>query len=389
MIVKNIIACIKFIPLVFVLILAMNGTVRAADDFSLKLTLNGDDISEGETVDIDPERALRIDLQIYDVTGDVILQKLSVSITFAEQVILTRSVNLGNHLITAGDSYRNEIIIDIKEVLTSGGRPLITGIYHSQLQLEYVTGSQEKAESQWINIRVLGNPLSTPAGAAGIVVSVGTFAAILLLIRSLVVPVIPKGASLPSSASIDPQILLRELAIDRLEPAARGRVTGSLVGAAKKCIVKEKCPICESRLKHGYCYACRKSASDLRQEYTNKLKDLALQIGPLMNSGQVTTLDELCLKLSISQRFGTDVIATLVHARLVKIKGLARKLMGKAIAAGIGSGLSIIIWVTIGGFTFFSTSLLVIILVASIAIPLIVTKSLQMKAKHDISRNKY
>jgi hypothetical protein len=280
-------------------------------------------------------------------------------------------------------------MMDIREVFTYGGRPLTTGVYRSQLKLEYAVGSQEKARSQWIYIHILGNPLSTPAGAVGIVVIVGTLAAILLLVRSLVVPAIPRGTSLPSSISVEPQTLLRELAMERLEPTARGRVTGSIVSAAKKIIVKEKCPICETRLKHGYCYTCQKSAKDVRHEFTARLRDLALQTGQLIDSGQVTTLDDLCSKLWISRRLGTDVIATLAHARLVKVKGLARKLMGKAIMAGIGSGLSIIIWVTIGGFAFLSTSALVIILIASVAVPLVVTKSLQMKARHDIRRSKH
>jgi hypothetical protein len=367
----------------------MTDIAWANDDFSFRLTLDGDDISEAETVTIDPGEFLWINLQIYDVTGDVILQKLSVSITFAEQVILTQSIDLGSYHITAGESYSSEIIIDIREVFTYDGRPLATGIYRGQLKLEYSIGSQEKARSQWNNIRILGNPLSTPAGAAGVVIGTGTLAAIFLLTRSLVVPSIPSGVSLPSSISIKPQTLLRKLAMERLEPTTRGRVVGSIVNATRKLIVKEKCPICETRLKHGYCYTCQKSAKDVRHEYTAKLKDLALQTGPLINSGQVTTLDDLCLKFGISHRLGTDVIATLAHARLVKVKGLARKLMGKAVMVGIGCGLSIIIWVTIGGLAFLSTSALVIILVASVAIPLVVTKSLQMKARHDIRKSKH
>jgi hypothetical protein len=388
MIANNIIKWVLFVSSIFVLILVMNDMVRADDDFSLKLTLNGEDISKVDTVTIDPEEFSRINLQIYDVTGDVILHKLSVSITFVEQVILTQSVDLGDYHIAAGESYSNELMIDIKKVFTYGGHPLTTGIYHSQLKLEYARGSQEKARSQWIYIHILGNPLTTPAGAAGIAVGVGTLAAILLLVRSLVVPAIPKGTALPSSTLVRPQTLLRDLAMNRLEPTARGRVMGSIVSATKKCIVKEKCPICEIRLKHGYCFTCQKSAKDLRREFTAKLSDLALQTGQLIESGQVINLDDLCSKLGISRRLGTDVIATLAHARLVKVKGLARKLMGKALMVGIGSGLSIVIWVTIGGLAFLSTSALVIILVASVAIPLVVTKGLQMKAKHDIRKSK-
>jgi hypothetical protein len=388
MIVKNIIKDIILASAVFVLILAINAMIRANDDFSLRLTLNGEDISQAETVTVDPEETLRMDLQIYDVTGGVILKKLSVSITFIEQAILSQSVDLGNYHVAAGESYRDEMTMDIKDALTYGGHPWTTGIYRGQLNLEYVAGSQEKTRSQWINIRILGNPLSTPAGAAGMAVGAGTLAAILLLVKSLVVPAIPKGTALPSSISLKPQTSLRELAMGRLEPTARGRVTGSIVGAAKKIIVKDKCPICETRLKHGYCYTCQKSAKEVRQEFTARMKDLALQTAPLINSGQVATLDDLCKQLSISRRLATDVIATLAHARLVKVKGLARKLMGKAVMVGIGTGLSIIIWVTIGGLAFLSTTALVIILAASVAIPLVVTKSLQIRARHDIKKSK-
>jgi hypothetical protein len=387
--VKNIIERIVVLSLISLSILMMTDIAQGNDDLSLRLELNGDDISEAETVTIDPEKALRIDLQIYDVTGDVILKSLSVSITFAGQAILTQNVDLGSYYLPAGESYRNEIIVDIKELLTYGDRPLATGKYRGQLKLEYSKGGQEKAQTQWNAFHIPGNPLSTPAGAAGVVVGTGTLAAIFLLARSLVVPAIPIGATLSSSISIQPQISLRKLAMERLEPTTRGRMTGSIVNAAKKLIVKGKCPICETRLKHGYCYTCRKSAKDVRHEYTAKLKDLALQTGPLINNGHITTLDELCLKLSISRRLGADVITTLAHAKMIKIKGLAHKLMGKAVMAGIGSGLSIIIWVTIGGFAFLSAPMLITILVASIVIPLVVTKTLQIKARHEITKSKH
>jgi len=387
MMVKNIIVCIASVSLVFVSILAMNNIVRASDDFSLRLILDGEDTPEGETVTIDPLEFLKVELRINDVTRDVILQKFSLSIILAEQEISVRSIDLGNYYLAAGESYRNEIMIDIGEVFTYDGRPLATGIYRGQLKLEYTMGGQEKARSQWNYIHISGNPLSTPAGAAGVVVGAGTLAAILLFVRSLTAPSIPRGAILPSSVSIKPQTLLRELAMDRLEPTARGRVTGSIASAARKAIVKGKCPICETRLKHGYCYTCQKSAKDTRREYTAKLKDLTLQTARLINDGQITTLDDLCKKLNINRRLGSDVIATLAHAKLVKVKGLARKLMGKAVTAGIGTGLSIIIWVTIGGLAFLSTTALVIILIASVVIPLVVTKSLQLKARHDIRKS--
>ncbi len=387
MTIRNIIGCLAFVLLTFVLILAIDSTVHANEDFTLRLTMNGEDISEAETVTIDPERALTIDLQIFDVTGDVTLQKVSVSVTFAEQVILTKSDTLGNFHMVAGESYRREIVIDAREALKVGEQSLTTGIYRGQIRLEYTVGNREKVLSQWKNIRIPGNPLSTPAGAAGVAVSAGTVAAILVLARALAVPGLPAGTTLPSVVSVTPLTRLYVLAMERLEPMARGRVIGSIVSAAKKRILKDKCPICETRLKHGYCYTCKKPAKDVRNEYTNKLKELALQGGQLINSGQVATLDDLCSSLGVNGKLGTDVIATLRHAKLIKVRGLARKAAGKAVMAGIGTGVSTIIWITVGGFAVLSTSALIIILIASIVIPLAVTKSLRMKARRDLKRD--
>jgi len=378
---RNIVECLAFVLLTFLLILAIDSTVHANEDFTLRLTMNGEDISEAETVTIDPERALTIDLQIFDVTGDVTLQKVSVSVTFAEQVILTKSDTLGNFHMVAGESYRREIVIDAREALKVGEQSLTTGIYRGQIRLEYTADNREKVLSQWKNIRIPGNPLSTPAGAAGVAVSAGTVAAILVLARALAVPGLPAGTTLPSVVSVTPLTRLYGL-----EPMARGRVIGSIVSAAKKRILKDKCPICETRLKHGYCYTCKKSAKDVRNEYTNKLKELALQGGQLINSGQVATLDDLCSSLGVNGKLGTDVIATLRHAKLIKVRGLARKAAGKAVMAGIGTGVSTIIWITVGGFAVLSTSALIIILIASIVIPLAVTKSLRMKARRDLRR---
>ncbi|HUT67491.1 MAG TPA: hypothetical protein VMW86_02940 [Dehalococcoidales bacterium] len=187
MMTRNIIEWMAFALLAFTLILAVKSTVQANDDFSLRVTMNGDDISEAETIVIDLERELTIDLQIFDVARDVTLQKVSVLITFAEQVILAQSEALGNFHMMAGESYRREITIDAREALKFGDRPLTTGIYRGQIRLEYAVGSREKVWNQWKNIRILGNPLSTPAGAAGIAVSAGAVAAILLLARSLTI----------------------------------------------------------------------------------------------------------------------------------------------------------------------------------------------------------
>ena len=139
MVIKNIIEWTALALLTSVLLLAVNSTARASDDFSLRLTVNGQDISETETIVIDPEGELTIDLQVFDVTRDVTLQKISVMVTFAEQVILSRSETLGNYHIIPSESYRREIVINAREALKFGDRTLTTGIYRGQVRLEYTT----------------------------------------------------------------------------------------------------------------------------------------------------------------------------------------------------------------------------------------------------------
>jgi hypothetical protein len=211
---------------------------------------------------------------------------------------------------------------------------------------------------------------------------------IALLGKSLAAPAMAAaGTALPAGVSVMGTPGLQDLIQNRLEATTRGRVVGNIVKAAKSRIVKDKCPICESRLKHGQCLTCKKSTKEVRNEYTEKLKDLALESGQLIASGQAHTFGEITSMLGISGKLGTDVIATLKRAKLVKVGGLTRKVMGKAITAGISSGISAIIWVTVGGFAVLSTGALVGILISAVAIPLIITKTLQAKAKSEIRKS--
>jgi len=259
--VRNIIQCLLFVSLTIVPLLVTSPAVGSNGDFSLHLTLNRDDISEIETIVVDPEGELTIEIQISDVTSDVTLKNVLVVLTFAEQIILIRNETLGNYRVMAGEIYRRDITINAAEILTFGGRPLATGIYRSQIRLEYATAGQEKAWNQWKNIKILGNPLNTPLGAVGIVVSAAALVSILMLARSLAVPKLPIGTNLPLSVSVKALPRLYEFASERLEPVTRGRVVGSIVKSAKRRITKERCPICGTRLKHGQCFTCKKSGT--------------------------------------------------------------------------------------------------------------------------------
>ena len=384
--VRNIIKPLALVILMSALLLAANAEAEANDDFSLRLYVNGKDLSELETIIIDPERELIIDLQIFDVSRDLALKKVSVVVMFAGQTIITLSENLGDFRVAASESYSQKITVSVREILKLGDIPLITGIYRSGINLEYAVGDRNQVWNEWKNIRILGNPLVTPLGAAGVVVSVGTVATILMLIKSLTSPRWPAGTTLPDRTPVRPLPHLYNLAAERLEPTARGRVMGSIAKAAKGRITKEKCPTCETRLKHGHCYTCRKSTKEVRNEYTDRVRTLAIQASELLAIGQIATIGDLCSRLELSARVGADVIAALNNAKLVKVRGVARKFMGKAIMAGIGSGLSTVLWISVGGFAALSSSALVVILAASVVIPVTVSKSLQMQAKHTLKK---
>jgi hypothetical protein len=385
--VKNGVIWLIFILLMVTPLLVFGPAARAVDEFSLRITANNVDISEAPTIEIDLEKDLVVNLEIYDVTRELTLKTLSMTVTLGGIEILTRNENLGNYYIEQGGVFRRDLIINTSEAMRVGDRPLATGIYPSEFRLAYTVNDQEMVWSQWKNLKILGNPLNTPAGMAGLLVGLGTLIAFLSLARSMAAQKIRAGAVLASNVSVKALSRLKDLASDRLEPTARGRVVGNIVGVGKKRIVKDKCPICDTRLKHGHCFTCKKSAKEVREEYRQQLKDLCLQGGQLLADDQISTMDELCKALDISGKLGTDVIATLEHAKLVKVKGIARQLTGRAVTAGIGTGLSTIIWVTVGGFAVLGTSALIAILAVSIVVPFTLTKSLQYRAKRSIRRS--
>ncbi|MFC1865615.1 hypothetical protein ACFLYB_02745 [Chloroflexota bacterium] len=96
-------------------------------------------------------------------------------------------------------------------------------------------------------------------------------------------------------------------------------------------------------MKHDCCYICKKTAKEIEKEYTEKVKALALQGIQLLASGEVKTLDVLFSKLGIDNRLAMDVIASLKDAKLVNVKGIASKLMAKAVITGISTAISAIL----------------------------------------------
>lgn len=379
-----------FLALSLALPLAVPGTVGAATDvngdFSLQVVVNGDDILGLETIVVHPDQELTIDIYISEVTREVTLHKVSAAVIFAGREVFTLSHDLGGFRIAPGDSYTEGIAVRPRDTLKLGNLPLVTGIYRARVKLDYTVEDQPKAWSEAKNIRVPGNPLATPVGAAAAMVSAGAAAAILFLVRSLAGSGLVAGITLPGATPLTPSRALHDLALERLEPAARGRVVGSMVKGAKGVAVKERCPICGTRIRHGHCYTCRESVKEMQREYAERVSALALQGAELLASGGVSTLDALCSKLGIDARLGSDVVTVLNKARLVRVKGVARKVMGKAVMAGIGIGFSSVLWITVGGFAVLNTTALVTVLVVSIVVPLAVARGLQMKTRRALKK---
>lgn len=377
---------IAFLIITFSWTLVVHAVSLIEDGFSLDIKVNGKELTGKETIITDPEGELIIDIYIFNVTKEVTLEKVYAEVIFAGVKVATLSEDLESFRVKVGEEYRETIMINAREVLKRGDLLMITGIYTAEVKLEYTVASKLKIWNKSQDIRIPGNPISTPAGAVAVVITGATTAVGLLFLKSLIAPSVVTGTVLPGNISISSTSALQDFLMGRLEPTARGRVMGNIVTAAKGRIVKNKCPVCGSHFRHGYCYICRKSTKEIQNEYIERVKALALEVANIADSDKVITLETICSRLSIDHRLGNDVIAALRKTRLVKVKGITRKIMGKALMFGIGSALSTVLWITLGGFTILSNTALIAILVLSVVIPVALSKGLQMKARHELKK---
>lgn len=363
---------------------AAGAAEELTDDFTIDIRVNGSELSEQTAIIIDPEGEVAIDLHIFNVREEISLESVSTVILFAGQPVSTFSENLGSHIIKVGEDYRTTIELDAARVLKPGNFLLVTGIYNADVELNYKIAGRSKVWNKEQELVIPGNPLTTPAGAAAAVITAVTAAAAVFLARSLFAQGVAAGASLPGNVPISSTPALPDFLSERLESTARGRVSGNIVKAAKSRVSRNRCPVCGNRIRHGYCNTCRKSAREIRVEYVERLKELALEGAKLISAGQAATLETICSGLGISPRLGTDVLVTLRKSKLVKLKGIGRKILGKALTTGIGSGLSAVLWITLGGFAVLGSTVLIIILALSVAAPLALTRGLQMKTKREL-----
>jgi hypothetical protein len=378
-----------FLMLTVILPVTVHAAFSVDKDFSLELTVNDVSLSEHETIFIDPDEELVADIYVSHITSEITLETLSVVVIFAGQQVTTLSKSLDNHILKVGDTYHEPKNLSTEKELMFGTLSRLTGKYQVKVTLDYMVNKTEKAWSILRYVRIPGNPISTPTGqGAAAATGVLAGAAIWVLARSLIAPGIAVGATVPGSTSISSSSLLTKLDHKRLESTARGSVMKNIVRAAKGRIVRNRCPLCEAPLRHGHCHTCRKSAKEAQKEYAERVKNLSLQAATLIAGGEITTFDELCSKLGIEEpKLGTDVLAVLKNSKLIKVKGIARNLMGMAIITGIVSGISTIVWITLGGFAALNNVALIAILAGSVVLPYTVTKGLQMKTGHKFRKN--
>jgi len=370
-----------WIALVLAMPLTLLASEQVEDYFSFRISVDGEDLSSLDAIPLDPDESHDIVLHVFDVNREVTLESISIAITFSGLPVATIDKTLGRTL-QPGEEYTEPIAISANEFLTIGGLNIVTGLYHGTIELNYSIGGSPLAYSQPKDLRILGNPAASAVGIAAIVATGSAVAAGTVLGTSLAAS--GAGAA-AANVTLIPLPALNSFILGRLEPTARGSVVGAIVRAARKRIVKRNCPICSTRIKHDYCYTCRKTAKEVEKEYTEKVKELALQGMQLLASGEVKTLDALRSRLNINDRLGMDVIATLKDARMVKIKGLAGKLMAKAVTTGISSAISIILWITIGGFAVLSVWLLITVLLLALLLPILITKFFQWRARRKLA----
>jgi hypothetical protein len=292
------------------------------------------------------------------------------AITIGGQPVARLIESLQNEAIAPGEEYNDIITMSPQAYLNAGGMNIATDIYNGLIELVYSIVGNDKTFSYPIKIRILGNPINSLMGVIGIIATATATISSIILGTSLVAT----GFFVTSNVQLIALENLKRFALGRLEPAARGSVVGALVRAARKRIKKRYCPICYSRIKHDYCYSCNKTTKEVEKEYTEKVKELAQKGIQLLASGEVKTMDALCSRLGIDNCLEIDVIATLKNAKLMKIKGIASKLMAKAATIGISSAISVILWITIGGFAILSTWMLVTVPFLALLLPILITK---------------
>ena len=343
--------------------------------FRLRLIVNGEDVTQSDTITLDPAEDLLVVLVVEEMSPGVTLERLSLAVMFLGQEIASPGWDLTNVAVGREKRFTRKA----GEYLDVLGFKPVTGRYETKVRLDYRV---DDAPTEWLRpleVTIPGNPVATPVGVAAVATgAVGVLAA-LGVIRAVVSPTIALGSAAGgvSATPLDP---LQDLALDRLEPMARGKVASAVTKAAHKRISRDRCPMCGTKIRHNHCDTCQKTAREVRQEFSEQIQELMNRAVPLLAQGGSVTLDALSRQLGITRQLATDVLAVARHARLVKVRGLARKLTGKVVMMGVSTGLSATLWVTVGGFARLTPTILIAIVVSTVVVPLLLTRLLAWRA---------
>jgi hypothetical protein len=357
-----------------VTLLIFPSALLAADvngDFSLDMKVNGLDMLTSQSFSVTPDETLVFDLYIHDVLKPVEMKRLSVEIFFAGIPVSTITQDL-SEVINPGETYQPLIPpVNARDYLSIWGVNVTTGKYKAIIKLEYTALGQLKNWTQSREVEVPGNPLTTIAGVAAAIITGIALGGVAALLKSL------------AGYSLETQALSGKKS---LEAQTRSKVSGSLVAAVKKILVKDRCPICREVIKHGHCPSCRKSARELLRIYRRRIHDLAAAGIKLLADGEVKSIQELPQRLGINGRLASDVTATIQNTRLFEAKRVSRSLLTSALLTGISSAIAGILWVTIGGFAALNTTVLMVILVLSVLIPFVIARVLRMRMLRWLNR---
>ncbi len=339
---------------------------NAADvngDFSLDLRVNGQDMLSQQAFTVSGDEMLNFDLTIRDVQVPVVMQRLTVEIFLAGIPVSVISEEL-NQDINPGDTYRPPIDpINTRDYLSIWGIDIATGKYRAVVRLEYLASGAARSWTQARDVEVPGNPLATVAGMGAAVISGMALGGMLALVKSSV------------GFNLETQVLSGKKS---LEARARSKVSNLIASAAKRLVVKEKCPLCQARLEHGFCPACGQSVKQLQKAYRALVKQLSAQGMELLAAREVESIATIPEAMGIEGELARDVVGTMHNARLLRVKKFGRSLMGAALVSGAASGIAAVLWVTLGGFSVLSTTALTIILALSFVIPWAIARIARM-----------
>jgi predicted transcriptional regulator len=353
-----------------ILIIQPANSAKINEDFILNITVDNLDITEKKEVSFPTNETVSI-IYNFKALRDVKINSLSLTLTFAEQNIISRELPLKAKYLPKGSKLTGIVNASVKLL----GMPIATGNYKVELKLDYEVNGERKVWKEPITVKILGNPLTTAAGGLAVLTTFLTVAEVFSSFRA-VNPKVKANEVLPQSS---------EIRIDKpkeyLEPLVRGRFVAALTSEVKKRIRKRFCPICASKLKKNYCSKCNLSEEDAKKQYLSRMNEILPKVLNLLLDTRSLTLTSICKRFNINQKMASDVLASFRNSGIAKLKGLSLGLVKKGITIGINFSISTILWITIGGFAILNQTQLITIIVLSILIPAIIGKLSERRAK--------